>query len=232
MKSDSDEKLWDYYQSVNSTYFDTTSRDKIMMLAKAIKKRTNGNDRICEVGLGNGLMLLELARHRTVIGIDLCGGTIEHLKSRPEFAGIELKQGDICHLGSVSEDLDAVVTVDVIEHLTPEQLDDACREVYKVLKPGGKWFINVPWNENLKLNEIFCPHCHKTFHRVGHKQAFDEARLTTFVTAAGFQVAFIKRIYPANFLLPRPLMWCYRIIARVYLKNYASMFAMAVKVRI
>jgi len=229
MNSNSDEKLWDYYQRVNHSYFDTTSRDKIMMLSKAIKKHTSSSDCICEVGLGSGLMLLELAKHRKVSGLDLCDGTIAQLKSRPEFTNILLRQGNICQLSSIFENIDAVVTIDVIEHLTPEQLEIACREVYRALKEGGKWFINVPWNENLKLNEIFCPHCHSTFHRVGHKQAFDEARLEETIKKAGFQIAFTKRIYPANFLLPLPLMWFYRIIAMIYLKNYAAMFAMAIK---
>lgn len=229
MESFSDEKLWDYYQSVNQTYFDTTARDKITMLSKSIKKNTKKSDILCEVGLGNGLMLLELSRHRKVRGIDLCDSTIEQLKSRPEFQKINLQQGNICELSACCKDIDAVITIDVIEHLSIQQLEDACREINKVLKIGGKWFINVPWNENLKLNEIFCPHCHKTFHRVGHKQSFNEEQLKQTVSKAGLQLAFIKKIYPANFTLPKPLMWAYRLIAMIYLKNYASMFAMVIK---
>jgi len=144
-------------------------------------------------------------------------------------ANIELRDGDICRLSTVSQDMDAVITIDVIEHLTSDQLSRAYKEVHKVLKMEGKWFINVPWNEDLKLTEVFCPHCHKTFHRFGHKQSFDEAKLNAILVQANFQVAFIKKIYPANFMLPAPLMWLYRIIARIYLKNYASMFAMAIK---
>ncbi len=229
MKFDLDEKTWNYYQRVNPAYLETTSRDKIMMLSKIIKRYTSNTDYLCEVGLGNGLMLKELARSRRVMGVDLSKDTIVHLKSKPDFSNIELRDGDICRLSTVSQDMDAVITIDVIEHLTSDQLSRAYKEIHKVLKMEGKWFINVPWNEDLKLTEVFCPHCHKTFHRFGHKQSFDEAKLNAILVQANFQVAFIKKIYPANFMLPAPLMWLYRIIARIYLKNYASMFAMAIK---
>lgn len=229
MKPDSEETLWNYYQQVNPTYLETASRDKVMLLAKVIKRHTRANDRMCEVGLGNGLMLQELSRCRNVIGVDLCEDAISYIRSKPGFANIALKRGNICKLSSICNNMDAVVTIDVIEHLTPEQLVEACHEVYNVLKSGGKWFINVPWNENLKYNEILCPHCHQTFHRVGHKQSFDEARLKEIMANSGFRVAFVRKIYPSNFVLPAPLMWCYRIIAMIYLKSSASMFAMVLK---
>jgi cyclopropane fatty-acyl-phospholipid synthase-like methyltransferase len=229
MKSESDEKLWNYFQKDNPAYLDTTSRDKSMLLAKLIRRNTSPGDHLCEVGLGSGLLLQELARHRRIVGVDLCDGTIAQLRSKPGLADLELRQGNICELSSVYRDMDAIISIDVIEHLTQEQLDQACHEVFMSLNPGGKWFINVPWNENLQMNEVFCPHCYRSFHRVGHKQSFDESRLKAVMAQANFKSVFIKRIYTANFCLPAPLMWMYRIIARIYLKTYASMFAMFVK---
>jgi cyclopropane fatty-acyl-phospholipid synthase-like methyltransferase len=229
MKTESDEQLWDYYQRVNTTYLEKTSIDKITMLAKSIKRHTKAEDRLCEIGLGSGLMLKELARCRNVMGVDLCEGTISRLGSQSAFSKIPLTQGDICGLSSICKNMDAVITIDVIEHLFIEQLEKACEEVYKVLNSGGKWFISVPWNENLKLNEVFCAHCHKAFHRVGHKLTFDEQKITDILTKAKFRMVFIKKIYPANFSLPLPLMWMYRMVARIYFKYYASMFVVVQK---
>ena len=221
----------DYYQVENTAGFDNGSRDKLRILSKAIRRRTRASDIICEVGLGNGQLILDLSHSREVMGVDLCAGTIERLKSKSEFNGIELKQGDITNLTSVcmNKGINVFITIDVIEHLDDDQLHRACKELYDILPDNGKWFINVPWNENLKNNEIFCPSCHKTFHRVGHKQSFDEKRLTLLMKKEGFEVEFMRKIFPSNFLLPPPLILLYRLIARIYLQNYSSLFVLVRK---
>jgi 2-polyprenyl-3-methyl-5-hydroxy-6-metoxy-1,4-benzoquinol methylase len=133
MKHDSEEILWNYYQHVNPTYLETASRDKVMLLAKAIKRHTHATDHICEVGLGSGLMLQELSRCREVVGVDLSADAIAYLRSKPGLADLTIRHGDICKLSASCSNMDAVVTIDVIEHLTPEQLVEACHEVHKVL---------------------------------------------------------------------------------------------------
>lgn len=166
-----------------------------------------------------------------MIGVDLCEDVIEHLKSKKDFSHIVLKHGDIAQINHICKDdnINVIITIDVIEHLDNTKLTETCQTIYELLPKNGKWFINVPWNEDLKRNEILCPHCMKTFHRVGHKQSFDENRLTLFMQQYGFKVGFMNKIYPMNFTLPSPLVFMYRIIARLYLKEYASLFAMMVK---
>ncbi len=231
MTTNPDERLWHYYQVENTSGFDKGSQDKIRILSRAIAKATGPSDFICEIGLGNGQLLCDLSRNRKVMGIDLCESTIQRLKSKSEFKEIELTQGDITNLKPIckNKDINVFITIDVIEHLEENQLERACNDIYDILPKRGKWFINVPWNENLKDNEIFCPHCQKTFHRVGHKQSFDEQRLIRLMKSRGFKIPFIKRIFPSNVLLPVPLLLLYRIIARIYLKNYSCLFALVQK---
>lgn len=225
-----DEQLWKYYQSDNPTYLEQSSRDKVLNLLKIIKRHTNTNDLICEVGLGSGLMVRELARkNRQVIGVDICKNYIKQLQSNKAFVEIDLRHGNICQLNTICNSLNAVVSIDVIEHLTHDQLKEAFNAVYDALLPEGKWFINVPCDENLKINEIYCPHCYKTFHRVGHKQSFTPERLENLLTETGFQPILIKRHYFANFQLPVFLMWTYRMLARIYFQHTASIFAIGVK---
>jgi len=231
MKPDADVALWEYYQRENPAYFERTSRDKVGVLARRIRRLTRPGDRLCEVGLGSGGMLQRLRPGRQVMGVDLCAAAVEYLRRKPELQGVDLRQGDICALGSVARDLDAVVSIDVIEHLDDTQLPQAVAEVAKALRPGGRWFINVPWAEELKTNEIICPHCRQTFHRVGHKQSFDEPRLRALLEAGGFRVESVKRMYFANFALPAPIMLAYRLLARIYFRNYAAMFVVAAKAR-
>lgn len=231
MRSSADERLWNYYQVENTACFDNGSRDKLTILSRAIRRRTEPTEFICEVGLGNGQLLLDLSRNRKVMGVDLCAGTVRRLKSLSGFRGIELLQGDITDLTSIcmNKGIDVFITIDVIEHLDDYQLDKACKHIYTILPKSGKWFINIPWNENLKNNEIFCPHCEKTFHRVGHKQSFNENTLKAFMENQGFEVKLSKKIFPSNFSLPFPLILMYRLIARIYLQNYSSLFVLLQK---
>src|SRR5882672_11645882 len=42
------------------------------------------------------------------------------------------------------ESLEAVLTEHVLEHLTPNEADEAARNVFEFLRPGGYWRIAVP----------------------------------------------------------------------------------------
>jgi len=162
-------------------------------------------------------------------GLDISEKNIEKLRGMKEFDGIELLAGDIATLPAGIKDLDAVITSDVIEHLDDATLGMAVKEMHRVLKKGGRWFITVPDSEILSENEVFCIHCGKSFHRFGHMQSFDEARLDRILSAASFVRVSARKIYPLKQNLPVPLLLAYRVFARIYFRKSASILYVAEK---
>jgi len=74
-----------------------------------------------------------------------------------------------------------VVAAEVIEHIA--ELDTALAEAARVLAPGGRLVVTVPYRETLQY--LACPECGARFERNGHVHTFDEDGLASHLTAAG-----------------------------------------------
>jgi len=78
---------------------------------------------------------------------------------------------------------DAVVAAEVIEHI-PE-VETALEEAARVLRPGGRLVVTVPYRET--LCRIRCPDCGEEYEPNGHLHSFDEARLEGLLVGAGLE---------------------------------------------
>jgi demethylmenaquinone methyltransferase/2-methoxy-6-polyprenyl-1,4-benzoquinol methylase len=91
-----------------------------------------------DLACGTGDVTFELARRYPqgrVIGVDLTAPMIEVARERSQFANVEFQVGDMCRL-SLSAGSADIVTGSYALRNAPV-LDDALREIRRVLKPGG-----------------------------------------------------------------------------------------------
>ena len=102
---------------------------------------------ILEAGCGLGAWVIYLGdRGYDIAGIDNDAQVIERLKEwRPS---MNVSAGDIRGLPYETGSLGAVISLGVMEHFE-EGCDEAMRETWRVLRPGGLFFFTVP------LNNIF-----------------------------------------------------------------------------
>ena len=63
-----------------------------------------------------------------------------------------------------------------------------------MLKPGGRFIGTVPADEKLLDSTVVCPGCSNIFHRWGHVQSFDAARLQLTLESV-FDLVDVKRRY-------------------------------------
>lgn len=100
-------------------------------------KRVGG--RVLEIGTGTGY------------GIDIIAPNVEHFvtmdKTRSEELGaipanVEFKEGVVPPIPFADESFDYVVSFQVIEHIKRDK--EFVREVYRVLKKGGKFIVSTP----------------------------------------------------------------------------------------
>lgn len=100
---------------------------------------------ILDLGCGHGT-LVHLARQAgyvNALGVDTSPEQVAEAKR----LGIEgVFQGDVAETLRALPDAaqDVVVAFDLIEHLTKEELLGLADEVWRVLKPGGRWIIHTP----------------------------------------------------------------------------------------
>jgi ubiquinone/menaquinone biosynthesis C-methylase UbiE len=85
---------------------------------------------------------------------------------------------DAAGIGFPSEHFDLVVSIEVIEHIQPDEIPQFLAEIRRVLRPGGGLVLTTP-TVNLPLNDK-------------HYQHFTEEKLRQLLSAAGFSVVEVK----------------------------------------
>lgn len=106
--------------------------------------------RVLDVGTGPGLVAAAVvARGGEVIGVDFSETMLEEARRR--YPEIEFRQGSADDLPFADGAFDTVVSNFMVHHLgRPEQ---ALREAYRVLRPGGRIGFTV-WGDPAKLQAI------------------------------------------------------------------------------
>jgi SAM-dependent methyltransferase len=166
---------------------------------------------ILDLGCGHGALLYfaRQAGYTNVSGIDGSPAQVEAARR----LGIEgVKAGEILPTlrATPAASLDAVIAYDVIEHLTRDELIDVTDEVFRALKPDGRWIMHAP--------NGLSPFCGvMTYGDLTHEMAFTPESLTQLFLASGFKSAAFHEDPPAvrgakSFV--RALLW--RLIRQLY----------------
>jgi len=94
---------------------------------------------VLDLGCGTGALMSDLKDQANVVGLDFSELALQLSYER----GFQnLIQGDGAKLPLASESFDAVIGLDVFEHI--EDDDSALQEAKRILKPGGLLVLSVP----------------------------------------------------------------------------------------
>lgn len=97
---------------------------------------------ICDLGCGRGELIL-IAQEMGYVNISGVDASASQVRAR--LSDRVFKRDLLQHLKEqADESLDAVVTFDVLEHLTRTELLELGDEISRVLKREGKWLLHVP----------------------------------------------------------------------------------------
>lgn len=106
----------------------------------------NKGKRILEVGFGSGVTFLNLmAGFEEIWGID---SDADCREVRNCLGGIvpslHLKNGSILANSYPDDFFDSVLSISILEHLKPSELEPCFQEIRRILKPGGQLVYGVP----------------------------------------------------------------------------------------
>ncbi len=115
--------------------------------------------RLLDLGCGKGRFARCLSeRGARVIGLDVSAGMLA------EADGLDRVRASARRLPFGAASFDGALAVEVFEHLAPKALDQVCREVLRVLRPGGtfvvidknawSWNARRPWLPSLAVKWI------------------------------------------------------------------------------
>lgn len=116
----------------------------------------SGGERILEIGFGSGVTFLNLNEmYKEIHGLDLTANA-ELITAMFKTLGIRtfLKNGNVLDLPYQDSYFDSVLLISMLEHLKPELLIPAFREIYRVLKKNGQIVYGVPVDKKI-MNRAF-----------------------------------------------------------------------------
>lgn len=152
---------------------------------------------VIDVGCGAGIITKALAPNiSNIVAIDFALSPLLQVK-QPHVQAI---QGDARFLPLGNKTFDAVVSAELIEHLSESARKQALREMARVSRKII--LITVPWREVLEREQVRCGDCGCVFHGSYHTKSFDESEMHSLFKGL-FHVCMIKKFGPAKKRLPR-----------------------------
>ncbi|MBI4092137.1 MAG: class I SAM-dependent methyltransferase [Candidatus Levybacteria bacterium] len=126
------------------------TKDKINIIIEFLPKE---NSKILDLGIGQGYLeqrLQEIGGNYELYGIDISEKAIIRLKEK--FKG-KFKNCDVLKIKNYYKKgyFDAIVAIELIEHVSPRKIFRFYKDIRSLLKPAGIFILSTPLNENLRL---------------------------------------------------------------------------------
>lgn len=182
-----DQSIKDFWQDNQEPFAGDLKAKVVIRLTKEFIK-----GRKLDVGAGSGSLIDQLSN---TVGVDI-------IPKHPLVV-----EGSIASLPFEASEFDTVFATDVIEHLPDETLRKGLKEIRRVMSSQANLIAVIPYKEDFSSHRVYCPNCKSVFHRWGHLQSFDEAKVRKLFEEAGLHIQSLQ-------LLPLPLMagrwWLWR----------------------
>jgi 2-polyprenyl-3-methyl-5-hydroxy-6-metoxy-1,4-benzoquinol methylase len=179
-------RFWDWQSQYPQTYFTYQFGREI---ADALRRYLVNRRQILDFGCGVGYLLPHLCR----VGAKVYGAdpSLESVaRANKLLAGTKGFEGAfvISELQERRVTFDAILAVEVIEHLYDAELDQALAAIRGMLNPDGIAIFTTPNDENLEANMILCPTTGEVFHRWQHVRSWNVRTLGERLGANQFEV--------------------------------------------
>lgn len=123
-----------------------TSKDLVSQLRQFLKP----TDRVLEIGCGRGYTCMMLAPHvRSIVGTEVSEPAL--VEAREVLAQRGIGNAHIVDISALDlvdrlpgQRFDAAISIDVVEHLHPDDTTEHLCQVFQLLEPGGRYIICMP----------------------------------------------------------------------------------------
>lgn len=100
--------------------------------------------RILDIGCGPGTFVGSLDENHTTLGVDVSGQQVAYANLRYGSPERAFHHGTVGELPESVGEFDAVTAIELIEHLSPEDVKETLEAAVAKLRPGGKLVVTTP----------------------------------------------------------------------------------------
>ncbi len=146
---------------------------------------------VLDLGCGNGIFANRVTGRR-VTGLDRSLAALRHVR-------VPCCQADAVALPFGDGSFDAVVSMEMLEHLPDPSYEPALAEMARVAR--CYLLITVPYCEDRAVAQVICPSCGCRFHPYWHMRSYDRGTLERLFSANGsFRLLRAEGIVPRQVL--------------------------------
>jgi SAM-dependent methyltransferase len=199
-----DEQYWYRYWKARLTpgYYTSGGANDLAsdQLGKILLQTISPQGLHLEAGCGAGYWVDALRNHGFKIeGIEYASDLVELVHAaNPE---LPVRQGNALHIDCPDNHYDTYLSIGVVEHRV-EGPEPFLSEAYRVLKPGGKILISVPYfGPSRKLKSRLSMYDRKPPNLPFFQYGFTSKEFANYLRAGGFSIEMVKPLYPHRLLL-------------------------------
>jgi len=171
-------------------------KGKAYLVEKLLQSKYSYSDalQILDAGCGTGYITKQLARYGQVTGLDMADIALEFCAKN----GLKnLQKGSVSDMPFRDEQFDLVCALDILYHRAVENDEQAIRELYRVLKPGGRLIITTSamkclYGKNDIVQHGARRHSRQELQDMCSRAGFIHER-SSYYTVAFFPVVYIVR---------------------------------------
>lgn len=193
-------------------------KPRLPMLQKLVRQHfpSDLNAAVLELGCGHGA-LIHVARqmgYRNLYGVDRSPEQVAAARLL-DIDGVE--QGDVMAVLSKQTDasLDCIIAFDLIEHFTKDELIRLVDEVFRILRPDGRWIIHTPNAESPFGNRML-------FWDFTHELAFTRISISQLLLSSGFSKVSCFEDQPIPHGVKSTIRWALWKVFRNLLRLYVA----------
>jgi len=137
---------------------------------------------ILNIGCGHGWFERFTAENlnvRRAVGLEVSEGDLKPARRLPKYRGVEFVVADALSLPYEDGSFDICVSSDVIEHIPKNTEPQFMAEAFRILKPGGRFYLTTPADN--WLSKFSDP----AWYLVGHRH-YSKEKLVGFAQNVGF----------------------------------------------
>jgi len=154
LKNSSEENFQKAYDEIHKFFIEKENveslySEDLKWIDHLFVKLCGKGNKILDIGSGNGKLAFAMAEKKNeVFGLDISKVAIDIAKARQKKLSQQLqvvfKHGDARKLSFDDNTFDFIVSQDLVEHITENDFKIHLNEVYRVLKPGGRYLFWTP----------------------------------------------------------------------------------------